>query len=124
MDTFEVVVAVSPVGGSDLLEHDLRVLKPALLYADRVRLLSPSAWFAFGAAAEFAADDLPTRARVLAAMIDGMGGNPSAVALRQHADLVESLERGNRDERRAAARKLGKRGRSFVREFAQTVDEQ
>ena len=124
VDTFEVVVAVSPVGGADLLEHDLRVLKPALLYADRVRLLSTSAWFAFGTAAEFAADDLPTRARVLAAMIDGMGGSPGAAALRQHADFAESLEVGNRDERRAAAKKLGKQGRSFVREFTKRVDEQ
>lgn len=124
MDTFEVVVAVSPGGEADLLEHDLRVLKPALLYADRVRLLSTSAWFAFGAAAEFAADDLPTRARVMATMIDGMGGNPGAAVLRQHADLVESLEHGNRDERRAAAKKLGKQGRNFVREFTKSVDEQ
>jgi hypothetical protein len=60
MDTFEVVVAVSPVGGADILEHDLRVLKPALLYADRIRLLSPSAWFALENGRGVAADDLPT----------------------------------------------------------------
>jgi hypothetical protein len=57
-------------------------------------------------------------------MMDGMGGSPAATALRRHAELVDSLERGNRGQRRAAAGNLGKQGRDFIRQFTKTVDEQ
>lgn len=123
---FEVIVAVSPRGATgDILAHELEVLRPALLYADQVRLLSVSAWMAFGTVGSFAEEDLAARARVLAYIFDGMGGSPDAARhLRRFADLTERRMSGNRQARRRFDKALSASERRNLDGFGALVNEQ
>lgn len=69
----DVIVATSPGRAADLMSQDLQALKPALLYADTITLLSPAAHMAFGVLAEIAIEDTMQRILYLQQMAEAAG---------------------------------------------------
>lgn len=126
-DGLRLLVATGPAVSGDLLDHDLEVLRPALLFADEVVLLSPAAWMVFGIAADVSHEDPVARAQVLSSLV---GAVPNAqlpeeltTILAGIAKTNQLLRQGNRQQRRAMKRLLGKQG-DELRRMAGMIDAQ
>lgn len=119
---FDVIVATSPSTAGELLSHDLQVLKPVLLYADQITLLSPTARFIFEIVAEVSVEDPLERARIMAGLSDAVPG--SGLSSEDLDDFAQAtnLVRGNRQQRRALQRQLGSDVFEQWREAAEQFD--
>jgi hypothetical protein len=104
----EVVVAAMPPEAD--LAADLMLVKPALLYADRVRILSPVATLLGGVAALGQAEGTE-RANIIADLVEAMG-EPNAVEIRAIVTGMTAVSQLPRAERRRA---LGGRGSRELR---------
>jgi hypothetical protein len=104
----EVVVAAMPAEAD--LATDPMLVKPALLYADRVRILSPVATLLGGVAALGQAEGTE-RASVIADLVEAMG-EPNADEIRAIVKGMTVVSQLPRAERRQA---LGARGSRELR---------
>ena len=104
----EVVVAAMPAEPD--LAADLMLVKPALLYADRVRIVSPVATLLGGVAALGQAEGME-RASVIADAVEAMG-EPNAADIRAIVTGMTAVSQLPRAERRRA---LGARGNKELR---------
>lgn len=112
----EVVIGASPSGPN--LFPEVRLVKPAILYADRTRILSPMATLLGGVAAMSTAEGAE-RAVVMQQIAEAMG-DPASLELMRTAEALLSVRSMSRKEQR---RLLGGAKFKEVRELADRLDE-
>jgi hypothetical protein len=115
-DALEVVVAAMPEGAD--MSPDLALVKPALLYADRVRIISPVATLLAGVAALGYAEGVE-RAEVIGAVFDALGGS-NAAQVREVVTGIVTLSQLPRAQRRQI---MGGKGSREVRNLSQRLDD-
>jgi hypothetical protein len=111
----EVVVGASPAGPN--LFPEIRLIKPALLYADRVRVFSPMASMLSGLALAAEAEGVD-RARVMIALAEA-AGTPLDVQTMKIAETLIGFDSLPRAERR---RILGGKGSKDVRRLVDQLN--
>lgn len=115
-DQLEVVIGTSPSGSN--LFPEIRLVKPALLYGDRVRLFSPMATLLAGISALSHVQGVE-RAEVMQAIAEAMGESQQSNLMETARTLIQldSLPRATR------RKMLGAAGAKDVRQLVQKLDE-
>lgn len=115
-DALEVVVAAMP--GDASMSPDLALVKPAPLYADRVRIISPVATLLAGVAALGYAQGVE-RAEVMGEIFEAIG-QPNAAQVREIVAGIATLSQLPRAQRRQL---MGGKGSKELRRLSQELED-
>jgi hypothetical protein len=115
-DALEVVVAAMPASVD--MSPDLALVKPALLYGDRVRIISPLATLLAGVAALGYAQGIE-RAEVIEQIFEALG-EPNAAEVKQVVTGIATLSQLPRAERRKL---MGGKGSKELKNLSQQLDD-